>query len=120
MRKSMHRSEGNHAICRSICYWLVLLCCLSGPARAQNFEKEGRYIPASISRGMRGMSAPLYNGPQPFHVLQYRLDLYASLATEDIGGTSEITLLLTAAADSIVLNAARLQLDSVQVDGATM
>ena len=62
-------------------------------------------------------SSPSSTGPQPFDILHYRLDINLSMVTEFLQGTSRITLVLNSPVDSVVLNAVRLQLDTVRVDG---
>jgi aminopeptidase N len=77
---------------------------------AINVEKAGAF-------GFDRENTPLYVGPQPFDVLHYKIDLSLAMTSELLQGVSSITMVLRTASDSIRLNAAALQLDTVRVDG---
>ncbi len=76
-----------------------------------SFEKEGRFVLPEHSF--------LYDGPQPFDMLNYKLDLSLTMIDEGLQGTCTMTMRLKANLDSLVLNAVGLSLDTVRVDGET-
>ena len=59
-----------------------------------------------------------YEGPQPFDMLNYRLDVSLARVNDGFGGKCSMTMRLKANIDSLVLNAVGLSLDTVLVDGA--
>jgi len=83
------------------------------------WEKEGRFIAPDqgLSLGRVHVRPGLYDGPQPFDVLHYNLNLRLTMIDEALSGTNVIALRLKEPVDSIVLNAVGLGLDSVLVDG---
>ncbi len=91
---------------------LLLLCSPSGRAQTaggfSTFEKEGRFVLPCRS---------LYEGPQPFDVLNYRLDVRLAMVDDGLQGKSTITMRLKSDVDSLVLNEVGLSLDTVLVDG---
>jgi aminopeptidase N len=89
-------------------------------AQPISFEKQGRFIPSDpgLSMSTLHMKGEVYEGPQPFDVLHYRLMLDLSLVNEGLSGISYITMRVKTALDSLVLHAVGLRLDSVKVDGA--
>lgn len=72
-------------------------------------------------RGFRHFSGPAlpgaYEGPQPFDMLRYRLDLRLAMTTDALEGTCEMTMRLKRNVDSLVLNSVGLALDTIRVDG---
>ncbi len=83
---------------------------LGQPARPfSSFEKEGRFVLPERSF--------LYDGPQPFDMLNYKLDISLAMVDEGLSGMCTMTMRLKANLDSLVLNAVGLSLDTVRVDG---
>ena len=74
-----------------------------------SFEKNGR-----LSLPARSFS---YEGPQPFDMLSYELDVSLAMVTDALAGKCTMTMRLKANVDSLVLNAVGLSLDTVLVDG---
>lgn len=106
--------------------WLLLTVVFTGVvALAQSprlrWEKEGRFIAPDqgLSLGRLHVRPGLYDGPQPFDVLHYRLDLHLAMTSNALSGTNVVTLRLKEPVDSLVLNAVGLGLDSVLVGGVT-
>lgn len=88
-------------------------------SRRQGFEKEGRFIAPdqgiSLSRSHAKVSS--YDGPQPFDVLHYDLQLRLPLTNDSLSGSNTMTLRLKQAVDSLVLHGVGLALDTVLVNG---
>lgn len=63
------------------------------------------------------MKALRYDGPHPFDMMHYRLDLSAAMTNDALQGRCEMRLRLKEHVDSLVLNAVGLALDTVLVDG---
>lgn len=84
-----------------------------------SWEKDGRFVAPDrgLSLGRAHARQDFYEGPQPFNVLHYNLDLQLAMNNEALSGTNVITLRLKEPVDSIVMNAMGLSLDSVLVDG---
>jgi len=101
-----------------------LLCAAFGLMSAQpaerGFEKEGRFVLSSgpaVAHLFPSAWRTAYVGPQPFDVLHYGITISLAMTTEMLQGKSSITLVLRSSVDSLVLNAARLALDTVTVNG---
>ncbi len=84
-----------------------MLALFASTLSAQTFGKQGSF----------GQDIAAYDGPQPFDMLHYRLDVSLALLTDALQGKSTITMRLKSAIDSVVLNAVGLQFDTVRVDG---
>lgn len=106
----------------------IIILCLNGTCQtiqAQNqtllppFEKAGRFIAPDqgLSLGKEHGRWMQYDGSQPFDVLHYDLRLQLAMTSALLAGSTTITMRLKSMADSLVLNAAALQLDTVLVDG---
>ena len=61
------------------------------------------------------LANPDYEGSQPFDVLHYKLNLTLPLVDNRLFGTSEITMRLKQAIDSVSLHSVGLQIDSVKI-----
>ncbi|MFN0156736.1 MAG: M1 family aminopeptidase [Bacteroidota bacterium] len=98
---------------------LLLLWCGSVYTQPESFDKAGRFIAPDqgLSLGRVHHNISSYDGPQPFDMLSYALDLYLPMTSDAISGTCVMTMRLKQSVDSLVLNAVGLQLDSVLVDG---
>jgi aminopeptidase N len=85
-----------------------------------SFDDQGRFAVTdrSPSHGRFRDGESSYDGPQPFDILSYRLDLFLPLTSDALYGRSGITMVLKASVDSIILHAVGLQLDTVRVNGA--
>lgn len=104
----------------AVCVVVFLLGGYS-PASAQpapsGFEKGERTVPHHRLPPMNLASS--YDGPQPFDVLHYKLDISLALVTSALQGKSTITMRLKSAVDSLVLHGVGLSLDTVTVDGVS-
>lgn len=100
--------------------FLIGVCAIAPAQQArQPFDAEGSWPKADkvSSFGSSRENPSLFVGPQPFDVLHYRIDLSLAMTTELLQGISSITMVVRSAMDSIRLNAAALQLDTVRVGG---
>ena len=104
--------------------WLVLAGILGvnpgpGQTHSQGFEKQGGFIAPdgglSLARRHQDMHAAPTN--PAFHVLSYKLDLFLAMVNENFAGRNQITLVMKAPADSLVLYQLKLQIDSISVNG---
>jgi aminopeptidase N len=105
---------------------LTLIVCLlpfqSTVAQNQfNFEKQTRLL--TPEQRFFLSSTPLhqvaYEGPQPFDMLHYHLNLRLSMVSDALQGSSAMTMRLKEPVDSLVLHAVGLALDTVRVDGVS-
>jgi aminopeptidase N len=91
----------------------VAVCSAKGqgqhPDTFSSFEKEGRFI---LPEGSFS-----YEGPQPFDMVSYKLDVSLAMVDDGFSGKSTMVMRLKATVDSIVLNSVGLSLDTVRVDG---
>ncbi|MBM2841408.1 MAG: Peptidase protein [Bacteroidetes bacterium] len=99
---------------RAILLHSLLLVCpvMSHGQRSESipsFEKEGRFVLPERSFS--------YEGPQPFDMLSYKLDVSLAMVNDAFQGVCTMTMRLKANVDSLVLNAVGLSLDTVRVDG---
>ena len=98
------------------------ICVLSAGTSAQYLqyppEQKSRCVHAEsfLNRQQAFNTAAYFEGPQPFDVQHYKLDLDLPMTTDELRGRCVMTLLLKASVDSLVLNAVGLSLDSVRVD----
>jgi aminopeptidase N len=76
-----------------------------------SFEKDGHFV-------LPERSFP-YEGPQPFDMLSYKLDVSLAMVNDAFQGKCTMTMRLKANVDSLVLNAVGLSLDTVRVDGVS-
>ncbi len=90
---------------------------VSQPARF-SFEKEGRFIAPEQRLGLGTVHSyrDSYDGPQPFDVLSYKLDISLAMTNESLQGRSFMTMRLKENVDSLVLNSVSLTLDTIRVD----
>lgn len=82
-------------------------------------EKEGVHAAGNLpmmSKPFSDKDIP-FEGPQPFDVIHYRLDLALPMTTGALSGKCTITLRPTSLIDSLVLHGVGLSLDTVRVDG---
>ncbi|MEK9139258.1 MAG: M1 family metallopeptidase, partial [Bacteroidota bacterium] len=75
-----------------------------------SFEKQGRFAAGGHS---------FYDGPQPFDMLSYKLDLSLAMVSDGLQGKCTMTMRLKANVDSLVLNSIGLSLDTVRVDAVS-
>lgn len=79
-------------------------------------EKPGAFsVPLSAFERVQSGETE-YDGPQPFDMLSYRLDLSLAMTTPNLGGKVLMTMRLKEPVDTIVLHALGLSLDTVRVD----
>lgn len=84
-------------------------------AAQQAWEKE-----AQCSRLIASVTlprSPSYDGPQPFDMLHYRLDLRIAMTSDSLAGRCSMTMRLKENVDTLVLHAVGLALDTLRVDG---
>ncbi len=83
------------------------------------FEKQGRFIAPEqfFSLSSTHREADAYEGPQPFDMLSYKLDINLAMTNNALQGKSLMTMKLKRNVDSLVLNSVGLSLDTVRVDG---
>ncbi len=88
-------------------------------AQEYPFGKKGGYVAydQGLSLGKDHGRLTLYDGPQPFDVLHYDVNLKLAMMSASLQGNVTIRMRLKSATDSVVLNAAALQLDTIIVDG---
>ncbi len=98
------------------------MVCFTLPTLGQSlqfaFEKEGRFIAPEQRFALsfaRGIDA--YEGPQPFDMLHYRLDINLPMTVDALEGSVRMLMRLKENADSLVLHSVGLSLDTVRVDG---
>jgi len=72
-------------------------------------EKDGHFILPE--------RASFYEGPQPFDMLSYKLDVSLVMVSDAFQGKCTMTMRLKSNVDSLVLDAVGLLLDTVRVDG---
>ncbi|GEM_PF-73096 len=101
---------------------LLMLCIpLSSGVKAGDgfpFEKRGAFVAEDQGLSLNRVHRKLaYDGPQPFDVLHYEVDLFPAMTSAHLSGTVVMKLVLESAVDSIVINSAALEIDSVLVDG---
>lgn len=82
------------------------------------FEKEGRYIAPEQRFSLSShRHRNTYDGPQPFDMLHYKLDITLGMTSNALHGSSTMTMKLKRPIDSLVLHAVGLSLDTIRVDG---
>ncbi len=121
MNKDHHKDTKTQSFfCESFSWCLsafVVFFCFSAPAQPQlSFEKEGRFISPEQRFSLSSIRND-YEGPQPFDMLSYKLDINLAMANDGLQGKSTMTMKLKQNVDSLVLNAVKLALDTVKVDG---
>ena len=91
----------------------------SGQTHLQGFEKQGGFIAPDAGLSLSRRHQDIHAAPsnQAFHVVSYVLDLSLAMVNENFAGRNRITLVMKAAADSVVLYQLKLRIDSVSVDG---
>lgn len=97
---------------------LIVLSFNFAPAQMRfSFEKSGKFIAPdqglSFSTIHRKVS---YEGPQPFDMLHYRLDVSVAMTSHALRGKITMRMKLKEGVDSLVLNALGLLLDTIRVD----
>lgn len=102
---------------------LILLLLIAYPVYGQpsgfSFDKAGRFIAPDQGLSLSRVHSRTnrYEGPQPFDVLHYRIELSLPLTSGYLEGKCTIVMRLKNSVDSIMLHAASLTLDTVRVDG---
>ncbi len=94
--------------------WAVFSARVEAQHHEFRFEKEGRSLGLdqwSVAR--RGA----YDGPQPFDVLHYKLDINLEMTSNALSGRSIMKMRLKENVDSLTLYAVGLALDTVRVNG---
>jgi aminopeptidase N len=118
MQRCVRRRSGNRLLLL-VCLALVGAAIQSASPRQGGFDKQGRFIAPDIGISLATVhqKAPSYDGPQPFDVLHYDLDVYLPLTTHELSGRNTIIMRLKEAVDSLDLHGVGLSLDTVRVDG---
>ena len=117
-------SQGRRCTGRSSVLLALLLVLAVGFAWAQTSvrgDKRGARALTALSHvpdPLRGGNLR-FEGPQPFDVLHYRLDLTLPMTTDKLSGKCTMTVRLKSSVDSLLLNAVGLSLDTVRVDGVS-
>lgn len=82
------------------------------------FEKEGRFVAPEQRLALADRHGTnVYDGPQPFDMLQYRLDITLAMTSEALRGNVVMMMRLKENVDSLVLHAVGLSLDTIRTDG---
>lgn len=83
-------------------------------------KDDGGLFPFAHKRALRPTSVNCsYEGPQPFDMLNYTLDITLAMTTDALHGKLLMTMKLKQNVDSLVLNSLSLSLDTVRVDAAS-
>jgi aminopeptidase N len=91
----------------------------SGQTHPVGFEKQGGFIAPDGGLSFARRHQDIHAAPSnpAFHVVSYRLDLSLAMVNENFAGRNQITLVLKADADSLVLYQLKLQIDSISING---
>ena len=105
--------------CVLICVLILGAATGTGQSLPQPFEKQGafRTLQDRLSRTERLRAVSEAPSNPAFDVLSYRLDLALAMVNENLAGRNQITLVLKAPADSLLLYQLKLTIDSVIVGG---
>lgn len=107
--------------------WIVLgalLICGNASFAQREFTRAGLHLP-SMKDGLHltsrncagGVHLAAYDGPQPFDMLNYKLDLSLAMINDGFHGKMTMTMRLKENVDSLSLNAVGLTFDTLRVDG---
>jgi len=104
---------------RGLVLVLALGLLVVAQGQGQDSAEEGKIlaIDGDLHSVPPMVGKPLYEGPQPFDMLHYDLEIRLAMEDERLDGKMTMTMLLLSAVDSVVLNAARLTLDTATVNG---
>ncbi len=91
----------------------------AGQPHVYGFEKQGGFIAPDAGLSLARRHQDIYAAPSnpAFHVVSYRLDLFLAMVNENFAGRNQITLVMKAPADSLVLYQLKLTIDSISVNG---
>jgi len=86
-------------------------------SRAPGQDPRSFSVLGKSERPLPAPAGPLYDGPQPFDMLAYVLNIRPAMESDGLEGRCLMTMRLKSSVDSLVLNALGLSLDTVSVDG---
>ncbi|MBI5473276.1 MAG: T9SS type A sorting domain-containing protein [Ignavibacteriae bacterium] len=100
-------------------FWiLVVVLRVVAQHRQVPVEKEGRIgLPDLRYLTSHALVMDAYEGPQPFDMLHYKLDITLPMTSDALAGRCFMKMKLKRNVDSLVLNSVGLALDTVRVDG---
>lgn len=104
---------------------LLLACTVATVAVQTSAQENGFDVERKgcvFGREATGARASVFlrnvdDGPQPFDMLHYRLELAATMSNDALAGRCTMTMRLKEDVDSLMLHAVGLALDTIRVDG---